>query len=177
MKKTALILCFLLTSTLFLSNAFAQERSLGAVFSYAGTGVDYVHFTDSRHFATYQLRVETMSLFWQNHGQEGMSASAFWNTVFSEIQSRNGNTVRFYAGPGVSVGYSEDLMTPEGLIFGLRGSVGAECSFARGVAISLSLSPMLGGHFRRKDGMVNMRLYRIGLCYGFMPEAGIRYIF
>lgn len=177
MKRTASILCILLASTLFLSKAFAQERSIGASFSYAGTGLDYVQFTDSRHFAVYKFRVETMSLYWQNQGSAGVSASAFWNTVFSQVESRNGNTIRFYAGPGVSIGYSEDIMAPAGVIFGLMGSIGAECSFPRGIAISLSLSPMLGGHFKRKDGMVNMRLYRSGLCYGFMPEAGIRYIF
>ena len=177
MKKAVSILCVLWVTALFLSEAFAQERSLGATFSYAGTGLDFVQFTDGRHFAQYQIRMETTSLFWSEHGKTGISASAFWNTVFAQIESRNGNVVRFYAGPGVCVGYSEDIMNPSGVFFGLKGSIGSECSFSRGIAISLSISPMLGGHFRVKDGMLNMRLFRGGLCYGFMPEAGIRYIF
>lgn len=177
MKKIVSILCVLCVTSLFLSEAFAQERSLGATFSYAGTGLDYVRFTDTRHFAQYQIRMETTSLFWSDRGKPGISASAFWNTVFARIESRNDNIVRFYAGPGVCAGYSEDIMKPSGVFFGLKGTVGAECSFSRGVAISLSISPMLGGHFRMKDGMLNMRLYRGGLCYVFMPEAGIRYIF
>lgn len=177
MKRIISILCAFLMTTLFLSESFAQDRSFGATFSYAGTGLEYVQFADSRHFAQYQLRMETTSLFWSDHGKSGISASAFWNTVFAQIESRNGNLVRFYAGPGICAGYSEDIMNPSGIFFGLKGCIGAECSFARGIAISLSISPMLGGHFRLKDGMVNMRLYRGGLCYGFMPEAGIRYIF
>lgn len=177
MRKIVSILCVFCATALFLSEAFAQERSLGATFSYAGTGLDYVQFTDDRHFAQYQIRLETTSLFWSGHGKAGISASAFWNTVFAQIVSRNGNVVRYYAGPGVCAGYSQDIMNPYGVFCGLKGSIGAECSFPRGIAISLSISPMLGGHFRLKDGMLNMRIYRGGLCYGFMPEAGIRYIF
>jgi hypothetical protein len=177
MSKIVSILCVFCVTAFFLSEASAQEKSFGATFSYAGTSLDYVQFTDSRHFAQYQIRMETTSLFWADHGKPGISASAFWNTVFAQIESRNDNVVRFYAGPGICAGYSEDIMNPSGVFFGLKGSIGAECSFSRGIAISLSLSPMLGGHFRVKDGMLNMRLYRGGLCYGFMPEAGIRYIF
>ncbi len=170
-------MCTFLVTALFLSVTYAQEKSLGATFSYAGTGLDYVQFTDRHHFAQYQLRMETTSLFWSDHGKAGISASAFWNTVFAESESRNGNIIRFYAGPGICAGYSEDIKNPPGVIFGLKGSIGAECSFSRGIAISLSVSPMIGGHFRLKDGMLNMSLYKGGLCYGFMPEAGIRFIF
>ncbi|MEE0235104.1 MAG: hypothetical protein UD961_02950 [Bacteroidales bacterium] len=177
MKRIVAILGTITLTALFLSEIFAQNRSLGGTFSYAGTGVDYLHFSDSRHFAQYQLRLETSSFFWSDEGKLGISATAFWNTVFAQIESRNGNIVRFYAGPGISVGYSEDIRNLSGIVVGLKGSIGAECSFSRGVSLTLGISPMLGGHFRRKDGMVNMRLYRYGLCYGLMPEAGIRYIF
>lgn len=177
MKRIGLILCVLIITTLFPGEAFAQARSFGATFSYAGTGVEYVHSESERHFTRYQLRLETSSLFWTDRGRPGISVSAFWNTVFATYESRNGNKVRFYAGPGISAGFSEDLMGPPGMFIGLKGDIGAECYFSRGIAISLSLSPMFGGHFRRMDGMTHMRIYRAGLCYGFMPEAGIRYIF
>lgn len=177
MKRTVSILCIFMVSTLFLGVAHAQEKSLGTTFSYAGTGLDYVQFTDSRHFAQYQIRVETTSLFLSEQGKAGISASAFWNTVFAQAESRDGNIVRFYAGPGICAGYSEDIPDPSGVFFGLKGSIGAECSFSRGIAISLSVSPMLGGHFKMKEGMLNMRIYKGGLWYGLMPEVGIRYIF
>lgn len=177
MKTTLSILCVLMATTLFLDGLYAQDRSFGATFSYAGNGIDYVGYTDSRHFAQYQMRIETVGLFWSGNGKAGISASAIWNTVFASIESRNGNNILFFAGPGITAGYSEDIKYSSGLIFGLKGRVGAECRFPRGITISLSISPMLGGHFIRKDGMINMHLYKYGLCYGLMPEAGIRYNF
>lgn len=176
-KYTISILCVFILTTLFLDESYAQERSIGATFSYGGSGLEYVSYIDSKHFAQYQMRVETMSLFWSGQGKMGISASGFWNTVFANIESRNGNDVRFFAGPGIAIGYSEDITQPAGLIFGLKGRVGAECRFPRGITIALSISPMLGGHFTSEDGMIKMRLYRTGLCYGLMPEAGIRYCF
>jgi hypothetical protein len=177
MKRIVFISYIVLVTALFSDGICAQEKSFGATFSYAGTGFDYMRYIDSRHFAQYQIRMESASLLWAGHGKAGVSASAFWNSVFAQIESRNGNTVRFYAGPGISLGYSEDFTYRSGLIFGLKGNIGAECHFARGVDISLSIAPMLGGHFRRKEGMVNMRLYRSGIYYALMPEIGIRYNF
>ena len=178
MLRKATILCIMLIATLFLDVAHAQEKSAGATFSYAGTGVEYIRYKDSRHFSQYQLRVETSGIFWSGRGNPGISASAFWNIVIAERQSRNDNTVRIYAGPGISAGYGGDTKNhPSGIFFGLKGRVGAECSFPRKVTVSLSVSPMLGGHFSMRDGMVNMRLYRTGLCYALMPEAAIRYNF
>lgn len=164
-------------TTLFLDEAIAQEKSAGVTFSYAGTGVEYAQYIDNRHFAQYQLRIETSNLFWRENGKAGISASAYWNTVFAKKESRNANIIHFYAGPGVGIGYGGDGIREPGLFLGLRCRVGASCSFPRGIAISLSVSPMLGGHFRTDDGMINMRLYRSGLFYGIMPEAAIRYIF
>ena len=128
MYKTALrvILCALMLATFFLDEAFAQERSLGGTFSYAGTGVEYVHYHDDRHFAQYQLRVETAGIYWSELGKTGVSASAFWNTIFATSESRNGNTVKFFAGPGITTGYSGDFMRPQGVILGLKGRAGAE---------------------------------------------------
>lgn len=177
MQKVASILCVLLMTISFTDKALARERSLGAVFSYAGSGLDYVQFADSHHFYRYQLRVETPDLFWSEDGKAGISASASWNTVFSSIESRNGNRIRFYAGPGLGIGYSRDLKSMPGVFIGLKGCIGGECSFPRGIALSISISPMLGGHFSKKDGMIRMGLHKWGLCYGLMPEAGIRYIF
>ena len=93
------------------------------------------------------------------------------------MRSPNDNIIRFYAGPGIGIGYSDDLMVKTGVFIGLKAMIGGECSFSRRLALSLSISPMLGGHFRQNDGMISMRLYRDGLIYGVMPKAGIRYLF
>lgn len=165
-------------AALFLDEIHAQSRSIGATFSIAGTGLEFVQTIDSRHSAQYQMRMETANMFLSTRGKAGISASAFWNTVISQIQSRNNNTIQFYAGPGICIGYSGDRKNhPTGMILGLKGRIGAECCFERGVTVSMSISPMLGGHFSRKDSMVNMRLYRLGLLYGIMPEVGIRHNF
>lgn len=36
---------------------------------------------------------------------------------------------------------------------------------------------MIGGHFTIKDEMLNMRLFKVGLLYGTMPEVSVRYKF
>ena len=178
MKRTVSIFCVLIMSALFLSDLYAQNNSFGATFSYAGTGLEYARKVDEEHFAQYQLRAETTGLFWSSRNKAGLSASAYWNTVLKEMLSRNDNLIRIYAGPGVSAGYSSDIRNiPHGIFIGLRGRVGAECEFERGITLSASLSPMLGGHFTAKEGMINMRLYRTGLYYGVLPEIGIRYNF
>lgn len=177
MKRAASILCLILMSALFLDETIAQEQYLGGTFSYAGTGIEYVRDVDSNTFVCCQLRLDTSSMFWSRMSNPGISASAIWNVVFAGFESRNGVPVDFYAGPGVSAGYGVDIFGPPGMFIGLKGRVGAECRFPRGISVSLSLSPLIGGHFKMMDGMVNMRLFRSGLYYGMMPEAGIRYNF
>lgn len=177
LRKTAAILCIIVMGTFFLDEVSAQNRYIGGTFSYAGTGVEYVRDIDSRTFVSYRLRMDTSSMFWSRLSSPGISAAAVFNIVFAGFESRNGVPVSFYAGPGVSAGYGTDIIGPTGMFIGLMGRVGAECRFPRGISLSLSLSPMIGGHFRIMDGMVNMRLFKTGLNYGVMPEVGVRYNF
>lgn len=177
MFKANAILCVLVATALCLDEMSAQQRNIGMTFSYAGTGLEYCFDIDDDNFVGVQLRAETSALFAFRSVYPGASASVFWNMIFKKMESANGNPIRFYAGPGLGIGYSNDIIGPPGMFFGLKGRVGGECTFARGVTISMNLSPMLGGHFRINEGMVNMRLYRSGLLYGIMPEVSIRYEF
>ena len=170
MFKANAILCVLVATALCLDEMNAQQRN-------AGTGLEYCCDVDEENFVGVQLRAETAALFASRSAYPGVSASAFWNMIFKKMDSANGNPVRFYAGPGLCIGYSNDIIGPPGMFFGLKGRVGGECTFTRGVTISMNLSPMLGGHFRINEGMVNMRLYKAGLLYGIMPEVSIRYEF
>lgn len=176
-KISAAILCTIALCTLFLGEISAQSRYAGLTFSYAGCGLDYSFDIDDKNFAEFQLRAETAEMFRSFHRYPGISASAVWNLIFASTLSRNGNMIRFYSGPGISAGYSRDILAPAGLFFGLKGRVGAECSFPRGISISINLSPMIGGHFTIKDEMLNMRLFKVGLLYGTMPEVSVRYKF
>lgn len=177
LKRSASILLVITMTALFLGEISAQSRSVGLTVSYAGTGIDFSFEIDDENFAEFQLRMETTEMFAYRSPYPGISASAVWNVVFSSSVSRNGNPIRFYAGPGISAGFSGDIASPPGMFFGLKGRIGGECSFARGVSISMNLSPMVGGLFNIKDSMVNMRLFKVGLLYGVMPEISVRYKF
>ncbi len=163
--------------TLFLGETHAQKRSVGTSFSYAGTGLVYEHVIDGNSFTEIQLRMETSTLFSNALRNAGVSASFSWNMVFADIQARDGNRIDFFAGPGAMIGLAEDIKSRTGLVFGLKGRIGGECTFNRNVRVSLCLSPVIGVHLGVRDGMLNMLLYKNGLLYGIMPEIGIKYAF
>jgi hypothetical protein len=85
--------------------------------------------------------------------------------------------VRFYAGPGLAAGISQDIKTPPGLFVGLKGRLGMQCIFDRRINISLALAPVLGIYVSTEDEYINARAYRHGLLRAFMPEVGISYRF
>lgn len=169
-------LLFVLALLLSADAARAQSRALGASFSYSGIGITYEHDMDSQSFIDMQLRAETSSLFTYG-SRPGISASFSWNMIFSSIDSKNGNIVRFYAGPGLAIGSAEDIKGVGGKFFGLKGRVGCECAFSRKVAISFSLSPVLGAHIKSEEGTMIMLPFKMGMLYGIMPEVGIKHVF
>ncbi len=178
MRKLFIILCILITCTIFLDALHAQPKSVGSTFSYAGSGIVYEHSIDSDSFAEIQLRAETAHTFADRMNKPGFSASFTWNMTFAEIESRGGDRVIFFAGPGATAGMAGDMIgSGYGLFFGLKGRLGGECTFRNKVAVSLSVSPVLGLHLGARDGMVNMLLYKNGLLYSIMPEVGIKYAF
>ncbi len=170
-------ICILLACTLSLSAASAQPKSIGSTFSYAGVGFVYEHEIDETSFAEIQLRMETSSIFHYREFKPGAAVSFTWNMKFAEIEARDGNRVIFFAGPGAAAGFTEDMFSRRGLMFGLKGRVGAECTFDRNISISMSVSPVLGVHLAMHEGMLNMLLYKTGLAYAVMPEIGIKYAF
>ncbi len=177
MPRTISKICILILCTFFLSEAHAQKKALGATFSYAGVGLSYEHKIDDTSFMDMQLRMETSSMFSGRSNFPGVTASFTWNMIFAESRSRDGEKIIFFAGPGAITGFAGDLKRRGGLIFGLKGRIGGECTFDRNISISLSVSPVIGVHTGRKGSMVNMLLYKTGLLYGIMPEIGIKYAF
>ncbi len=177
MPKTSLILCVILTCTSFLSEARAQSKSVGTSFSYAGIGAVYEHTTGKDSFAEIQLRTETAGIFGGTMFYPGISASFTWNMIFAEAQSRNGNRIIFFAGPGATAGFTGDMKSSWGLMAGLKGRVGGECTFRRNVSISVSISPIIGVHTSRRGTTINMLIYKTGLLHAIMPEIGIKYAF
>ncbi len=166
-----------LVCILSMSEAHAQKKAVGTTFSYAGVGLVYEHHTDDQSFMDIQLRMETSSTLENRRNSPGVSASFTWNMVFAEAIARDGNRLTFFAGPGAMIGYGDDIKAPNGLIIGMKGRIGGECTFKRKISISLSVSPVIGLHMSARNSMMNMLLYKTGLLYGIMPEAGIKYAF
>lgn len=170
-----LFLCIL--TVLVTGKAYAGPKSVGATFCYGNIGLSYQHEIDSGSFAEIQLRAETIGLFSGQSDIPGISGSFTWNLCLAEFKSRNGNMVGFFAGPGLIGGFSDDRNRPGNIFLGFKGKIGGECTFSRNIALSISVSPVIGVHFGREDEMLNMHLYRNGLLYSLMPEIGIRYSF
>ncbi len=177
MKMISKIICGLCFCILFLDEANAQRKSIGASFSYAGVGLVYEHRMDGKSFAEFQLRSETSAIYAYAAKLPGLTASFVWNMVFAETELRDGNTVSFFAGPGVTAGFTEDIKRSKGLMFGLRGRIGGECTYRRNVTVSFSISPVLGLHLDRRNEAFSMVVYKTGLAYAVMPEVGIKYAF
>lgn len=171
------ISCVMLMTFFFLSEIHAQKRTLGATFSYAGCGIAYERQVNDETFYEVQLRAETAHMFSSLASNPGITGSFTWNMIFAESVSRNGNSISFFAGPGVIAGITDGIPLRKGLLFGLKGRIGGECVFSRNVALSASLSPVLGAHVTMIDGMPCMGLYINGLMCSLMPEVGIKYSF
>ncbi len=170
------MICMLLC-TLFLGEANAQKKSVGSSFSYAGIGFVYDHTVDENSFTSFQMRLETANRYDKRSNGIGFTTSLSWNMIFSEKESPEGNTIKFYAGPGLIAGVAGDIKRKSGMVFGMKGVIGGECTFKRKVCISMDVSPVIGVHLARRDGMWNMLLYKTGLMYAIMPEIGIKYAF
>ncbi len=165
-------------SFLALSAAHAQPKSLGASFSFSGFGLIYEHsLRNDLSFMEVSLRAESAEGFLGRSAYPGVTVGFTWNMVIKEWLSREGNPIRLFAGPGVIAGYGPDHKTLDGVIIGLKGRFGAECSFARNAVISISLAPVIGSHIILKEGTLLMKYYRNGIQYALVPEIGIKYRF
>lgn len=155
----------------------ARPKAVSSIWSLSSIGIGYEYTMDERSFGQVEMCTEMSDMFFGRGGITGVAASFTWNMIFAKAESRNGNTVSFYSGPGAVLGWSKDLGGTSGGIFGLKGRIGAECVFERKIAVSIGFAPILGMHVSAKDDIMSMRLYRNGLMYSLSPEIGIKYAF
>lgn len=174
---TNILLHILFAAFLCCMESHAQSKAVTSSWSYNGIGIGYEQRIDEKKFIQVDLRSELAELFYDRTAPIGVSASFTWNIIFAQHPSRHGNKIIYFAGPGASAGWAKDTGSASGLFFGLKGRIGAECVFERGIALSVSAAPVLGMHASAKKNAVNMRLYRNGLTYGMLPEVGIKYLF
>ena len=168
---TCIIIC---VSILY---ADAQPRSFGTTYSFGGIGFGYEHELNQDCFINAGVRAETASNFMDSKRQIGMSASLSCNFIIKQWQSRNGNTISAFAGPGAIFGKSHDFNKDYGYFFGLKGRAGIECRFDRKISISLCFNPILGTHMVIFDEHIEMNPYKLGLADAVLPEIGINYMF
>ena len=171
------ISALMLLSAATLGDSYAQPKAVSSLWSFNGIGLGYEHMMDEKSFIQADLRAELTEVFINRKGKAGATASFTWNIVFTERTSPNGFTVRYYAGPGAIAGMANDYKTSHGVLFGFKGRVGTECTFDRNITISAAIAPVIGMHTSLKNDVLNMRFYRNGLIYGFLPEIGIKYAF
>ena len=155
----------------------AQPKAVGATFSFSGIGITYEHELSTSCFMEADIKAETGEFFMGRADVPGFSASFTSNFILKDWKSSDGNTVSIFAGPGISVGKSNDYIKDNGYFFGLKGRAGIECLFDRNSSISMSLNPVLGSHLILMGDHAELKYYRNGLMNLIMPEIGIRYAF
>lgn len=173
--KYSTVVLFSLVMNLTVLNA--QPRSIGAVFSTSGFGVEYDHCVEGGNFISADIIMDTDDLMWEKSELPGVAASFTWNIIFAEKTSSYGNSVSFFAGPGIMTGYVTDLSHKTGFAFGLKGRLGVECRFKRPIILSASIAPTLGIHLTSHIDHVSMKIYKSGLIETFVPQIGIKYAF
>lgn len=167
----------ILVAVIWQGTLSARPKSAGATFSLSGISLSYEYETDRDSFMDFSIKTELADLYFGKGKKAGYSFSFTWNNVLKEWKSGNGERMRFYIGPGAALGYGKDYKTNYGLFFGLKGRIGYECLFERGVCLSVGIAPIFGQHVTRSDEAIVMRGYRNGLIYGLTPEIGVRYSF
>lgn len=159
-------------------HASAQPKSAGASFSFTGLGLCYEHdFSEYGSFLDFTLKSENPEYLLERSDHPGIAAGIGWNIIIRKWESTEGNTLRFFAGPGAIAGYGADHKSIDGVFFGLKVRVGGECEFSRNILISISIVPIIGAHVVMEQGDFSMKYYKNGLIYSLVPEIGIKYRF
>ena len=173
--KRFLTICFVVCAAM--SYVHAQPKALGTSYSFNGPGITYEHYLNPECFINADIRAEMLAYFMDRTDSPGVSASLSCSFIINEWSSRNNNTIRLFAGPGVAIGMAHNFRKDMGYFFGLKGCIGAECRFDRHISLSLSLNPVLGSHMVLREEHLEMKYYRNGLINTILPEIGIKYTF
>lgn len=183
MELFSKILLVITLTTAFLSDSFAQERSIGTSWSFSGIGLTYDQQVKETAFIHIGAKLEMTETFIGRARVPGGSVSFTWNDILGSTTSRNGNRISFFAGAGAAAGYCKDFRVKRkeqiryGSFFGLKGRAGVRIEYDRNINITAAVAPVLGMHLYMKDETLMMRYYRYGLLQTLMPELTISYRF
>ena len=151
---------------------------LGGYFSPKACGVTTV-FPGEKVFHELRLSADLDGVIRGLTAYPGVRADWHMNYHIGNWKPSEEMQVRFYAGPGVMLGYVRDGDRGRGVAAALSGTIGAAFVFSSSpIRITLGFSGVLGCH-ATITGTRNstLTLYRSGLRNTVIPELGIRYCF
>ncbi|MBO4671932.1 MAG: hypothetical protein J5640_08875 [Bacteroidales bacterium] len=182
----ALALCFA-------SPFIAGAQELGLFSSPKGIGAS-VHFPEKDGiFHTLHAYVDIYGVATSRCSFPGYKANFSRQYVCGRFQ-RDGYSIAFYAGPGLSLGYVRDhdkgrgfdltslLADNEGMALAISGDAGFLFDFGRNVFLDLSWTAEAGIHLRRNEAewqydAASMSLYNNGLLQAIYPQLTILFRF
>jgi len=177
MLRTHTFMTIMLLMTIVSGSLKAQTKAISTTWALNGIGIGYEIHTGDESFLQIDLTTEISEIYFTRSWNPGAVLSFSWNTYFAQTETIWGDMIRFYAGPGAALGWTPDIKAGSGAMFGVKGRIGAECTFERHASISLAIAPVLGMHLSSNGNAMNMRIFRNGLIYGVIPEIGIKYAF
>ena len=192
MKKTILTLVLAMTAIAAVS---AQPRAAGIRIGATGFDASYQHTLSEDRFVGADLGVD---FGYDANGYSGVKATGIYNFVWARPAWTEKGTWGLYAGPGVSIGFVNDIVPykigrdmvgyPDGgFMLALAAQVGLEYTFWFPLQLAVEIRPMFGLH--ANDGRIRIPgtqqvikyeskvgFYDNGLL-GFAPTIAVRYRF
>lgn len=173
----------------------AQPRGMGLRLGATGIEASYQHNTQSKRFMQIDFG---MDLGYNVNGRPGAKGSFTYDFIWAEPAWTAKGTWSLYSGPGVTVGYVDDIVPYDveggikgfqdnGLMIGAHVDIGLEYTFNIPVSIALNVRPCFGIHVN--DGQFNVPGTDIRVNYGsktgfydngllgFVPSIALRYRF
>ncbi len=173
----------------------AQPRAMGLRLGATGIEASYQHKTHSKRFMQIDFG---MDLGYNVNGRPGAKGSFTYDFIWAEPAWTAKGTWSLYSGPGVTVGYVDDIVPYDieggikgfqdnGLMVGAHVDIGLEYTFNIPVSIAINFRPCFGIHVN--DGKFNVPGTDIRVNYGsrtgfydngllgFVPSVAMRYRF
>lgn len=174
---SAIFLLFAVSSVLAAGKNPDGGRTVGGVLAYNEFTFSFQQYVSQDNFEL-NVNLDMADVISGRECYPGFSIDGCYNFTFAAATFGNGEKIRGYAGPGVSLGYVRDIDGKHCLIAGMCGNIGVEYLFNVPVSLSLSLNPTLSMAVKRNEnGFLTMGAYKNGLIYSILPHIGIRYHF
>lgn len=192
MKK---LLFITIIGLLTAASSFAQPRAMGARAGATGFEASYQHSMNTKQFIECDLGLD---FGYNANGRPGVKATATYNFIWARPAWTAKGTWNLYAGPGLSVGFVDDIVPYEtsgdirgyndnGFEVAVAAQVGLEYMFDFPLILAVDIRPYFGihmndGHFN--DPITGTRVHygsKTGFydngVLGFIPSIAVRYRF